>query len=575
MKYLLTIVILLLKLVAFCQEPIYYAYPTSNTKKELIKLIPKTHKTEDSFFYIIHLLPANCPRCEGLINPLINGLKINPKDIFVVYDIDDAKCAIKYNRIKNFITKNIVVDKSSRLFNSIDFPSDYLAVPFFYKIRKVDYEFLYSCPLLGITVGDDLFKKIILDTVAIQILNEVNKITPLLTENILLPKVEPNKIIKLVFNNDTMFKPKTLYNFDNYFIWLDEIFSTIYKINLNGEVISEIRVSELEFEKFVSNNVPKDIFYYLKSNNILNVIYLNLTETFNNKINIISSLPVVTLDINGTDSSIDYSNEMAIVSKSLGKDKSIEINKIVFPQEYSDLGYNTKHSYLKINNNKQYVLPLYKGWPVIGSSDYDSLNIKFNGNPFSNEFYNETSTFYLINGNDYNKYGQLSEFSKQNKLGYYLNKPAFDIDSDFVYFNDGVDNVIYEYSINTAKIINKYTLPIKSINKVELKYIRTFDDSFVHRIDYFKQFDNLNYEFIDKLLVDKNQELIYYTIKNSKSGYIKFNIYNIKEDINSSYIIPINNKGHNAEYCNLYRNNDTINLIWYNSVTHEIQVRFF
>ncbi|MCB0696856.1 MAG: hypothetical protein KDC07_05800, partial [Chitinophagaceae bacterium] len=242
--------------------------------------------------------------------------------------------------------------------------------------------------------------------------------------------------------------------------WLDYVLSAVYVYDENGKFVKQMEPSDSEFEKFSKIDIDTATYSMLKQN-LLKVIYLKILNLNDKTVQLIGSLPRLYMTVEGSDTSVDYSNEMCIIDKGIDSASTI-VSTIKFPEELNKKGFFPKHVNI-YTYDSMILLPVYKGWPVIGSKGFDSTNYSASYNPFVDSFYDYTPLFYAIDTrNDSIKIvGNLSQQFKDDKSGYYNYRPKFIAKDNRLYFHDGYSGYFLVYDKKFKIIDTLFCLPAK------------------------------------------------------------------------------------------------------------------
>lgn len=464
--------LLLLPVIIKAQD-IYQSSPYNFTKDSIEHFlysygIEKPNKNK----YIIYLPPGGCPRCEGLIGSFVNFMVakkyIVRDDIFLIVDSPNELSARMYIKDQYFDITTVIYSNSERFFSYFSNNTNHLRVPYLYKIND-QFEVLYFKPFLGMKLDEQFLKEIHEHTTVIppekkvpvedrddktktgSVMNDAHYPTLSFINDITLEQDEALGVIpssSLSFHYDIT---------THKIFWLDELLSTIYVFDFNGKYLSQMKPSDKEFEAFSQIDVAP-VFYEQLKKHLLKVIYLKLYHCTDSSVSIVSSLPKLEMTIQDEDTSIDYSNEICLVTKNIYT-VNADIESIEFPEDLSEIGFSTKHAHLSFFDSVL-VSPLYKGWPIIGTSDFDTLNYAVSYNLFIDSFYTYAPLFYSLNRKDgqIRVHGRLPEKAQQLKVGYYHYKPKFSWNpaNQHLYFNDGFSPYFLVYDKNFNSIDTLY-----------------------------------------------------------------------------------------------------------------------
>jgi hypothetical protein len=241
-------------------------------------------------------------------------------------------------------------------------------------------------------------------------------------------------------NNDeiTISNPMAI-DFDGkQFRYLDNLSGKIFIYDSIGRYLATLKPTMKEFTMYSPSNLPKEVMQYLITNNIANVIYLELLNGNGNEI--VASLPLIYFD----SASLDYYNQIAFINKSLDN-LIISIDTIDYQMSDS---YSISHTktYKSIDTLiKRYYIPIYKGWPTVGTEKLSKY--PDNKNPFKELFYEKTPLFAVFeNGIHVYDIGELDNIFKYLKVGYYYYIPSICELENFVFLSSGASGVVFKYS---------------------------------------------------------------------------------------------------------------------------------
>lgn len=530
---------------------------TQNKIKEYFKNSKITFKTDTSYVFIVP--PMGCPRCEGLIDPIISYLKkFNVKsDILVVAVYDKHKSAGQYLKRRDFDSDYILtVDKT--FLNSFWLSTERLSVPYFTKFNVKTGELIISQALLGFTADSANISKIIEASIPIpkfvgMFKNTTDKLETIESKLNSSEYIKYSKNIKLIDNEEYPLS-KTFYFIINksgtYISVLDDLtlFPYIYDLR-TGKLLNVLVTDSVEEMSFVS--VSKDIFKYVKDINILNTMYFNNNFMKNDELIISASLPKLVME----GENIGYYNEAVVIEKNIFTNK---LNRIINFSPLPDTLFSISHtnSQFLLDNEKIFV-PVSKGWPTEGTEMLDSTVDKIK-NPFTDVFYLNTpvGAFYDTNGNFIQYFGNLNNIYKQLKLGYLFCNPLLKIEDSKIWLTDRYSGKIYKYNnfdaLEPKDTITVFEVTLKpadiSYREKPLEYIlQTFKMNFTKQISDFTIINNKLYSLI------KEDECFYLLITDlGKTNRIsKKNIPPVIEDrkIQNALLRLENNK---VIVCSLY-----------------------
>jgi hypothetical protein len=123
MKHFISLkIIFLLFFLSSKSQDLYTLSPYLETKT-LVKefMINSKIESENKDKYIISLPPNGCPRCESVINPLINKIinqsDVKKEDFILIVDYHNEQAAKEYLKKNFFEVDKIIMDANSTWFS--------------------------------------------------------------------------------------------------------------------------------------------------------------------------------------------------------------------------------------------------------------------------------------------------------------------------------------------------------------------------------------------------------------------------------------------------------------------------
>ncbi len=428
------------------QSSLYQARQIEGTEEKLKSFFEEQVENEAEIYYVFHLKPFSCPRCEGLINPMIKHIKSLTQNatFILIVDYKRESAVAGYLQARNFGTQFNLIDTKGKFSKFISFNSERLIVPFLYKINMKKGEILYSASLLGMEATKETAKLIIED------------ITPESKEKESLP-MEPIKLktssisteaqlsvseeVKLMERIGHPISIPIAFSISRQGVisFVDQILGSVFSFDHKGNFISSLRPSEEEFRKFKSANVEESTYQYLVKNNIANVIYLKLIDNQDSSVLISASLPELKME---SDSNLGYYNKIAFLAKTFD---GIILNVDTLEWSESEKFFISHSSAIYMDD--EIFVPCGKGWPAVGTNSFDSTQIL--QNPFIEEFYDDAPIFAVFSTEGQFKYylGNLPSASRNLRTGYYFFTSclAKDPDRNTFYLSAGKSGHIYLY----------------------------------------------------------------------------------------------------------------------------------
>lgn len=235
----------------------------------------------------------------------------------------------------------------------------------------------------------------------------------------------------------------------------------------------------------------------------MKTIYLSILPS-DRGISFSASLPSVDFDTEKLE--VDYYNTPVVVTKNR-ENKLLSIDLIeMLPKHLQD--YVLKHSNM-IKTKNHYMIPLYRGWPTVGSGNLemkDSTN-----NPFISSFYNRNNIVAIFD-KELKLMGMIKNsdpiFEELN-TGFYLNDPQFAAKNDKLFIGQGRTGKIYKYKQNNSsdfELMDEVQI-FNPINDSEKLILEAYRDSLLEQkpdiigTDYFEIVSNYFSEKLFKMEV--------------------------------------------------------------------------
>lgn len=404
-----------------------------NLRKYLEKFVDT-----DTVFAII-FPPANCPRCEALINPIISTLKkIRPHiPTILISAYPDSIAAQKYINRYSLISDYTIFDTNNSYNNIFSFDSGYLHIPYLLKINPASGNLI-----LGVRAEDNSFdflnefclfdkpiEKKIFDLSKVHsglfnpsnnVLNVKHQYTLSYPDSITLSEI----IYQPEFYKDKLFFNDKLKECILYFKTTEQNSSLI-------EYIGELKTNSSQNKKFVQ--IPDSIYYSLESTNDVRFIPLSPKMIDDNTLAISYSLPK--LWYTGA-KSVGYMNQASVL---LIDTENLEHSELIPFFKGNDEEFFYPHF-----NLFKYGIDIAIGcermtWPMeFEKEEYcDTPEL----NPFSDDFYHFSqpivASFDKKTGILKERIGNLPDLSKYTKTGYYFVSPVIDSWEQEIIISDG------------------------------------------------------------------------------------------------------------------------------------------
>ncbi len=425
---------------AWSQDLLYSMQQIVGSESEVKAVLAKDEQLRTGEAYIFHVKPMVCPRCEGLINPLIGMLKkADPQSrIVMVVDYPRKKPVFNFVQERNFNIDYLLIDTTARFAEQFNYSAGRTSIPFCLKIDLSSGQLLRALPLLGISLNQSLADELINDhtpeipvqrsqtknvSIGIQAFEAKEPKLPFdrftaLVEDDRQPYSQP---LKLVMSKD-----------EKHWIFLDDIAQKPFVYDTRGNFVGTLSPSTEEKKKYVSPDIQDEIYMFLEKSNILNVIYLDIypTPDCDDCVCISTSLPEVFYE---PDTSIAYYNKIAFIRKRFNN----EVASIDTIAEMPTPGYVLHHK-KAVFLPEFTLIPVVKGWPVVGTgqlSQYTDPSV----NPFLDSFYDQAplAALYSRDGQFISTIGALPALYKQLHAGYYFSHAVAAQSRDKLWLTDG------------------------------------------------------------------------------------------------------------------------------------------
>lgn len=433
------------------QELLYSMQQIEGSESEVKAVFAKDELLRSGEIYVFHIKPMVCPRCEGLINPLVGMLKkADPQSrIVMVVDYPRKKPVYHYVQERNFSIDYLLIDTTARFAGQFNYSAGRTSIPFCLKIDLGSGRLLRAMPLLGISLNQSLADELVNDhspeAPAPRALADTKPQGDVLQPNTLpiLPfgrftalrednKQPYSQPLKLVRSKD-----------EKYWIFLDDIAQKPFVYDNQGNFVGTLSPSTAEKKKYVSPEIQEEIYQFLEKSNILNVIYLDIypTPDCDDCVCISTSLPEVYYE---PDTSIAYYNKIAFIKKRFD-------NQVITIDTIADLpsqGFVLHHKKAIFLPEFTFI-PVVKGWPVVGTgqlSQYADPGV----NPFEDGFYDDAplAAMYSRDGQFISTIGRLPALYKQLHAGYYFSHPVATQYRNKLWLTDGRSGQIQAFRLS-------------------------------------------------------------------------------------------------------------------------------
>lgn len=412
-----------------------------NSNQELKHYLSK-YQANDTLFAII-FPPANCPRCESLINPVLQSLKnlrpTIPSLLISVYP--DSTIASKYLNKYGFVSDSYLYDESASFNKFLSFDAGYLHIPYLLKIKPSTGELI-----IGVRLEDG----------SNEFLNDFCMVsTPVKQKEYELSKKHNgyfqspvNKLIPKTYYElnipDSIYISEILYQpefYEDKLFFNDKLSESIKYFRISGkndpclDFQKDIRTNEIQNKMFIE--VSDSLFSALQLDNDVRFIPLSPKMFDDHTLAISYSLPK--LYYTGKNS-IVYMNQASV----LIVNPEIGINSKLIPLLKNDEDFFYPHFNLFKYGNDIAIGCERLTWPM----EYEKEEYSDNPilNPFSEEFYSYPQPIVAIfdykNGSLKERISELPFLSKKTLTGYYFVSPVIDSWEDDIVISDGFSGQI-------------------------------------------------------------------------------------------------------------------------------------
>lgn len=433
--------------------------------------------SSDTVFAII-FPPANCPRCEALINPIFANLKrIRPNTPTVLISVyPDSTAAKKYIDKYSLTADFLIYDTESKYKNIFSFDAGYLHIPYLLKIIPSSGNLI-----LGIRAednGSDFLNEFCLFDTMIEKkefdlskkhtgffkpsnkeLNLKHKYSLLYPDTITLSEIiyQPEFYKNLLFFNDKLRESIICFELPK-------------QDSPSLEFKQEINTNRNQNKAFVQ--IPDSIYYSLEKNHDVRFIPLSPKMIDESTLAISYSLPK--LWYTGT-SSIGYMNQAAILMVNTDSTKHSELIPLIKDDKFFYPHFNL------FKYGKELAIGCESmTWPLEFEKD-EYCDIP-QLNPFVDDFYSFPqpiiASFDRKSGHLINRIGKLPNLSKITKTGYYFLAPVIDSYNDEVIISDGFTGELILMNTKDStynKCFNAFEIPLDIIPKPEDSTFYSYD----------------------------------------------------------------------------------------------------
>lgn len=507
----------------------------------------------DTVFAII-LPPANCPRCEGIINPIFSTLKsIRPNiPTILISAYPDSIAAQKYLNRYSFIADTTTFDTDSKYNSIFSFDTGYLHIPYLLKINTATGDLI-----LGIRAEDnspDFLKEFCRFDKPIE-----KKVFELSKEyHGLFVPADSSLVVKHQYTlsyPDSISLSETNYQPEFYkdkLFFNDKLkecivyFKTTETDSTIIEYQADLKTNSSQNKAFVQ--IPDSLYYHhFVETNGARFIALSPKMLNDSTLAISYSLPKLWfVDKNY----VGYMNQASLLFVDVDALDHTELIPIV-KNDYEDFFYQ-HFSIFKYGDDIATACSRMT-WPMSYEKD-DYCNIP-EKNPFADEFYSFTqpiiATFDKNTGQLKKRIGNLPNLSKYTKTGYYFMRLAIDTWEHETIISDGFSGELEVISADSSIVNSKY-----KAFEIPLECIPEPDESAYYSYDCVAPYVNVfNRNIVDvKLTKDNIYCLVRYGLHGEDNPETDvYSVIEINRECGCKTEKRFNLDNHSQKYCGLRR----------------------
>lgn len=427
------------------QNGLYTIRQVAGSEPELAGILSPYLEPGDSVVALAYFFPNSCPRCEGLINFILEhkkNLGINAKLIGVL-DYPKSQAGKKYYALNNWALDAALVDTAAYFGSLFKYTDDRLRVPFIMLVNAHNGRLLKATSLLGIECNEDFVRDFFqAPSTPLEQSPVASRVPRQQAATLQRETGLAGDIVALENNPETPYS--AIYDIitsDGKTAFIDQLFNDVFVFDENGVLLNTLKPTESEYRAFVSENINDEFYGIIRP--ILRCIYLKLLRISQDTAFISASLPKASLDTNTF--SLEYYNEPVVLMKNWKDNTFIGARPIhELPYELEAGGYVIKHSNLQAGHDYCF-MPAVRGWPSVGTENTPpDIPEK---NPFDENFYTHTfiGALYSPQGEFIQTLGELPAIWKELKAGYYLSNYCYAESEDNIVAADKFLGVAYIY----------------------------------------------------------------------------------------------------------------------------------
>ncbi|MFO7939746.1 MAG: hypothetical protein R6U66_08355 [Bacteroidales bacterium] len=476
------------------------------------------------YVYVVFYPPMSCPRCEGVIKPFLQQVsKLDSSgQTAVVAFYKKQKAAIHFLEKQEFDAVFHLVDTESELLDGFYLSSNTLQVPFLLKFNARTGHLLSSISTLGINYNEELVKEMVgqksplpkFTRVENTDVHSVMKITKL-----------PKSVVNLVLKPAAIYRIQENENQPLGVVSTPGFTEDFKRLAFVGDLTHEVHLLERKEDKYVVKQIFKpgteeemlfkhkdvsdSIFYLLRQYGVLHSMYFNPT-IIDDCLLINASLPNLFWE-DKENEEVGYKNQASFLFKDITSGHLVNYYSLKGEYAKGDLIFNHTSAVFDWQRT-QFLLPIEKGWPVVGTTSSPDTMRYLNLN--SPEFYKNAPMFSLFDttGKLIRLVGSLPKFHQKLHLGYSFFHPRLKVSEAAIWLSDAYSGQLTKYEGDDYRktIVFPGFRYTDSLFE-DIPHIATLDDLFKIKKKLTKKVVDFYVSDEDILLLIKEGEFLYLT----------------------------------------------------------------
>lgn len=429
---------------------------TPDGHKQMVTFFNQLGVTAD-YLYVVFYPPMNCPRCEGAIKPFIHEVdqldSLAQTAVIAFYPKQEA--AVKLLEKQGFGADFNLVDTEYKLLESFYISSETLQVPFLLKFNARTGHLISSVATLGINYNTALVNEMVERKISLpKFHKERNANAHAAMKVTKLPKSIADLLIKpkatyLIQEPDSMAlgvisAPGITNDFKQLAFVEDLTFDVYLSEQKDGKyVVKQIFKPSLEEEMlFKHKDVSDSIFYLLKNYGVLHSMFFN-PSIVDNHLLVNASLPNLFWE-DRENEEIGYKNKASFLFKDIENGNLVNHYQIKDKYAKGDLIFNHTSAVFD-KQQTQFLVPIEKGWPVIGTTSSPDTVSHLNLN--KSAFYKNAPMLSIFDttGTLIRVLGKLPELYQKLHLGYSLFNPRVKANENAIWIGDGYSGQLTKF----------------------------------------------------------------------------------------------------------------------------------